>query len=160
MTSLLPFFEWCDNTRVSVVIRDSRVLFPIIETFHLFALTILLGTTIVVSLRLLGVALRRQPLAELAVELAPWSNGSIVVMLASGVLLFVSEALKCYGSSAFRVKMLLLLVALVFHLTVFRSVSRADEASFAPIWRKVAGATALALWFGVGLAGRGIAFLE
>jgi uncharacterized membrane protein len=160
VSSLLPLFEWCDNTRVSVAIRDSRVLFPAIETIHLFALTILLGTTIVVSLRLMGVTLRRQPLAELGAELAPWIDGSIVVMLASGSLLFLSEALKCYGSSAFRVKMLLLLAALVFHVTVFRVVSRTDESKVGPAWRKAAGALGLALWFGVGLAGRGIAFLE
>jgi len=158
VTPLLPFFEWCDNTRVAVVIRDSRVLFPIIETFHLFALTILLGTTIVVSLRLIGVTLRRQPIAELTEDLAPWSNGSIVVMLVSGVLLFLSEALKCYGSSAFRVKMIVLLVALVFHITVFRPASRSPTAS--SLRRTIAGVGALALWFGVGLAGRGIAFLE
>jgi hypothetical protein len=156
--SLLPFFEWCDNTRVAVVIRDSRVLFPIIETFHLFALTILLGTTVVISLRLIDVTMRRQPIVELADDLAPWSNGSIVVMLASGVLLFLSEALKCYGSSAFRVKMVLLLLALVFHITVFRPISRMAAAS--SLRRTIAGVGALALWFGVGLAGRGIAFLE
>jgi cbb3-type cytochrome oxidase subunit 1 len=160
VSRLLPLFEWCDNTPVSVAIRDSRVLFPAIETVHLFALTVLLGTTIVVSLRLMGVTLRREPLAELAAELAPWIDGSIVVMLASGSLLFLSEALKCYGSSAFRVKMLLLLAALVFHVTVFRTVSRTDESKVGPAWRKAAGALGLALWFGVGLAGRGIAFLE
>jgi hypothetical protein len=79
-------------------------------------------------------------------------------MLASGVLLFLSEALKCYGSSAFRVKMVLLLLALVFHVTVFRPVTRAAEAT--SLRRRIAGIGALALWFGVGLAGRGIAFLE
>ena len=53
-----------------------------------------------------------------------------------------------------------LLEALVFHVTVFRRVSRTDESRVGPAWRKAAGALGLALWFGVGLAGRGIAFLE
>jgi hypothetical protein len=156
VSRLLPIFAWCDNTRVSVAIRDSRVLFPSIETVHLFALTILLGTTIVVSLRLMSVTLRRQPLAELAAELAPWIDGSIVVMLASGLFLFLSEALSATAAPP-SVKMLLLLAALVFHVTIFRTVSRADESRLARRGGKPR-ALGLALWFGVGLDGRGIAF--
>jgi len=155
-----PFFEWCDNTRVGVAIRDSRVLFPFIETIHLFALTVLLGTIIVVSFRMMGLSLRRESLAELAAGLLPWTNGSIAVMLATGVLLFLSEALKCYGSASFRVKMVLLASALVFHVTVFRRLGRAGGEGFGALTQRTAGIAALALWFGVGLAGRGIAFLE
>src|SRR3954466_13345198 len=72
LPDLYPFFEWCDNTRVGAAIRDSRFLFPLIETIHLFALTILLGTVIVVGVRMMRISLRRESLAELTAGLLPW----------------------------------------------------------------------------------------
>ncbi len=57
------FFQWCDSTSVANAIRDSRFLFPIIESIHILALAVLLGTVIVVGLRLLGVGLTRRSAA-------------------------------------------------------------------------------------------------
>ncbi len=51
MSALVPFFQWCDNTIISQAIRNSRVAFPVIENFHLFALTVLLGSLVVLVLR-------------------------------------------------------------------------------------------------------------
>lgn len=117
MQTLLPLFQWCDNTTIGQTIRDSRVLFPIIESLHLFALTLLLGTIIVLNLRLLGAGLRRQPVAR---SLAPLTLQGLLVMLITGVLLFCSEAMKCYENPPFLIKMVTLPVAIVFHWTVFR----------------------------------------
>jgi hypothetical protein len=58
------FFEWCDQLTISNVIRDSRFLFPIIETIHILALAVLLGMVIVFSMRLLGLGLRQRPVLE------------------------------------------------------------------------------------------------
>src|SRR5271168_1790567 len=98
MRTLLPFFEWCDGTAVGQAIRNSRVLFPIVECLHLFALTVLLGTVIALNLRLAGAGLRTQPLSSVARSLAPLTSWSLVGMLVTGSLLFCSEALKCYAS--------------------------------------------------------------
>ena len=81
---LLPFFRWCDSTAVGEAIRDSRILFPIIESFHLFALTVLLGTVFVLNLRLLGAGLRRQPAELVARSLAPFTFWSLLAMLSQG----------------------------------------------------------------------------
>lgn len=159
MSLLYPFFLWSDTTRVGVAIRQSRVLFPIIETVHLLGLAAFLGIIVVLSLRLMELTLQRQAIPDLARELAPWSTGSLTVVLASGCLLFTSEALRCYGSRAFHVKMAVLATALVFHVTAFRRATRPSQPS-TPVWRRMTGICALVLWFGVGLAGRGIAFLE
>lgn len=79
-------------------------------------------------------------------------------MLTSGILLFLSEAMKCYGNTSFRVKMLFLFAALLFQFTIYnRTVVSEDKV--APVGGKIAAAVALCLWFGVGLAGRGIGFL-
>jgi hypothetical protein len=158
MPSIAPFFQWCDNTWISLAIRDSRVAFPIIENFHLFALTVLLGSLVVLVLRQFGLLYKTQTISEVANALRPWNRWSLAVMLASGVLLFLSEAMKCYGNTSFRVKMLFLFAALSFQFTIYnRTVASEDKV--APVGGKIAAAVALCLWFGVGLAGRGIGFL-
>jgi hypothetical protein len=158
MEPLLPFFKWCDGSWLGETIRNSQTLFPIIETFHLFALTILLGTTIIVSLRLFGVMFRSQTVPDLAREIRPWNRWSLGVMLVTGSLLFTSEALKCYGNTSFQAKMLFLFAALAFHFTIFRKVT-SGEWRTSVLWNKFTATASLALWFSVGLAGRGIGFL-
>jgi hypothetical protein len=143
---------------VSRAIRDSRVAFPIIENFHLFALTVLLGSLVVLTLRQFGLVYKTQAISEVASALRPWNRWSLAVMLVSGILLFLSEAMKSYGNTSFRVKMLFLFAALLFQFTIYnRTVALEDKV--APPSGKIAAGVALCLWFGVGLAGRGIGFL-
>lgn len=150
MASIFPFFQWCDSSWLGSTIRNSQFLFPVIETFHLFALTILLGTTIILSLRLFGVMFRNQPFLELASNLKPWNSWSLAAMLVTGILLFTSEAVKCYGNESFRAKMIFLATALLFRFAVYPKLTQN--------WGKLAAGVSLALWFSVGLAGRAIGF--
>src|SRR5215467_10235193 len=115
MHSLFPFFKWCDNTWLGEVIRGSRLYFPIIETFHLLALTILFGAVLVLNLRMCRLLMKTQPTHQVAKDLAPWAGWSLVVILVSGIMLFLSEAMKCYASKPFQVKMLFLFAAIIFH---------------------------------------------
>jgi len=155
--SLLPFFEWCENMAVGAAIRDSLWLFPLIESFHLLALALLGGAVLIVDLRLLGLGLRRQPAAQLAQDAHPWQVAALVVMVTSGILLFTSEAVKCYYSDAFRTKMTFLLPAIVFTFTVRRKVAAA-HARVKPFWSKLVAVVSIALWSVVGASGRWIGF--
>jgi hypothetical protein len=78
-------------------------------------------------------------------------------MFLSGVLMFVSDALRYYQSGPFQIKVALLVVAFVFHFTWFRKISR-DGASFNRWVRRLTAVTAFLAWIGVGFAGRAIAF--
>jgi hypothetical protein len=158
MSSLIPFFQWCDDSLIAQSIRNSRVAFPVIENFHLFALTILLGSLVVLVLRQFGLVYKDQPISEVATALRPWNRWSLAVMLTSGILLFLSEAMKCYGNTSFRIKMLFLFFALLFQFTIYNRLVK-NESGSAPMGGKIAAAVALCLWFGVGLAGRAIGFL-
>jgi hypothetical protein len=151
MARIFPFFQWCDSSWLGTTIRNSPFLFPVIEMFHLFALTILLATTIVLSLRLLGVMFPQQTFPELASSLMPWNLWSLAVMLCTGFLLFTSEAVKCCGNYSFRAKMVLLFTALLFRFALYPQLTRN--------WGKLAAGLSLVLWFSVGLAGRAIGFL-
>jgi hypothetical protein len=156
--SLLPFFQWCESSAVGGAIRNSQWLFPVIESIHLLALILIGGSVLVLDMRLFGLGLRRQPVAELARDVEPWLIGSLVVMLCTGILLFLSESTKCYYSTAFSVKMTSLFLAIVFTFTVRRKVALADESRVRPIWSKLVAVVSVALWSGVGIGGRWIGF--
>ena len=103
--NLLSVFQWLENTGAGQVVRDSTWLFPLIEGVHLLAFAVVGGAILLVDLRLWGLGLRRQPIATVAREAQPWLAGGLAVMVVSGTLLFLSEAVKCYYSPPFWVKM-------------------------------------------------------
>ncbi len=158
MNFLLPFLRWLDESAAGTAIRRSKVAFPIIELFHIFALTLLLGTTIVITLRLLNVVFKESSIVESWRDLRLINTWSIVVMLLSGSLLLSSEAVRMYENPSFRIKAVLLFLALIYHFFIFLRVVRTEQVTITPFKRKMAAIGDLALWVGVGLAGRGIAF--
>jgi hypothetical protein len=155
--SLLTYFQWCEQSAIGEAIRNSVWLFPFIEAFHLVGLGIIGGAVLVVDLRLLGLGLRDHPVSQLAKDAQPWLLGSLALMFASGIPLFISEATKCYYSFAFWVKMTSLLLVLIFTFTVRRRVTMVDTID-APFRGRITALVSLALWFGVGWGGRWIGF--
>jgi uncharacterized protein DUF6644 len=155
---IFHFFSWVEGTSAGEAIRASLWLFPAIESFHLLALAVIGGAVLIVDLRLFGVLWPGQPVRQLARDAQPYLTGSLIVMLISGVLLFTSEATKCYYHDAFWVKMSCLLAAIIFTYTVKRRVTNADEGRVGPTWSKVVAVVSVALWTGVGIGGRWIGF--
>jgi hypothetical protein len=156
--SLLPFFQWCYQTAVGEAIRESLWLFPLIEAFHLLGLGLTVGAVLIVDLRLLGVGLTRQPVAQLSAAVEPWLIGSVTLMFASGIPLFLSESMKCYYSFAFWVKMTSLFLVLLFTFTIRRRVTRTGPASDPPLSGRLTALISLGLWSGVAWGGRWIGF--
>jgi hypothetical protein len=156
--SLLPFIAWCDQMWLGNVIRKSTWLFPAIETVHLLALAVLLGTIVLVDLCAFGVILRRPGISQVAGELSTWTFAALCIMLTTGVLLFLSEATKCYDSPPFHVKMICLVLAIAYQFTIYRKIIRSPNASAAALQTRLAAGVSLALWFSVALAGRAIGY--
>jgi hypothetical protein len=155
---MLPFFQWCEATAIGTAIRSSPWAFAVIESVHLLGLSVIGGAVLLVDFRLLGLGLKNQRIAEVAHAAFPWLVGSLLVMLLTGVSLFLSEATKCYDSQAFWVKMISLALAMGFTFTIRRKATLADERRVRPIWFKLVALASLTLWFGVGAAGRWIGF--
>lgn len=153
-----PFFHALEATAIGTAVRQSLWLFPVIECFHLLALALLGGTVLAIDLRLLGWGLRSQPSSELLRKLQPWMSWALGVSIGTGVLMFLSEAIKCYFSPPFWYKMGLLLLASAFAFTVRRKVALAEPGRLSPVVVKLTAVVSLALWFGVGFSGRWIAF--
>jgi hypothetical protein len=160
--NLLPFFQWCEASGVGTAIRNSLWLFPIIEAIHLLAFAAIGGAILLVDLRLLGLAMRREPPAELSRDAQPWLLGALAVMLTTGTLLFLSESVKCYYSTPFRVKMMALFLAVIFTFTVRRKVAAAgNKVPFAgeiPFTGKLVALISIVLWGTVAWGGRWIGF--
>ena len=155
---MLPFFEALEKTRVATAIQGTTWFMPLANTIHALGMTLLLGSIIVISLRLIGVVMATRPVSVIAREIWPWTIIGLSIMLTTGLILFLPESVRWYGSIPFRVKMSFLLLAIVFHFTIFRKVTQGDGTSSS--LRRATGALALMLWFAVGCGGRAITFLE
>ena len=153
-SSTLPFFEWCEKTWLGTAVRDHVWAFPVIETFHLLALAILLGSVLLVNLRAFGVGERFSSFHELAKELEPWMTISIGVMLLTGIPMMLSEPMKCYESSSFPVKMILLLVAITVHFSITRKWAAGTNSP-----SRISAAVSILLWTTISLAGKGIPYI-
>jgi hypothetical protein len=150
---LLPWFRWLQNTPVGAGIRESPVWFPIFMTIHLTGITMLVGTILLMDLGLLGLGMKRQPVAEIASQMKRWTVAGALLVLGSGAFLGMARAGRCYRNPYFRGKMILLLAAAIFHVTTHRKVIF-EGALATPLHRKVTGAVSLLLWVGAGFAGQ------
>jgi hypothetical protein len=155
--------KWLEQTAVGSSVRESVWLFPAIETAHLLGMAVLLVTIGVFDLRLLGWVMRHERISALGRRLLPWVWTAFAVQVITGMLLFSSEAIKVYTNPAFRLKMLLIVLAgvqaLVFDRTVFRGVEQWEQGGALPVRAKVSGLISLLLWSGVVAAGRFIGFV-
>ena len=156
--SVLTLFTWFEKSWIGEGIRESRWLFPAIESVHLLGLAIIGGSVLAVNLSLLGLGLGRRSAAQLWHDTWPWFAGSLAIMLGSGFLLFMSEAVKLYYHHAFWVKMTALLLSLVFTATVQRWTALADPDRVTLLRSRAVALVSLLLWFLVGAAGRWIGF--
>lgn len=153
--SFLPFFNWCGRTWLGTTVRDTVWAFPLIETFHLLALAVLLGSVLIVNLRVFGLGKRYLTVSELARELNPWIFVSLAVLIASGIPMAMSEPEKCFESYSFPIKMILLVLGGLAQTTILRKWIVRNETGKA----RFAASASIAVWTAVALAGKGIPYI-
>lgn len=139
------------------ITKSDHLVIAGLQLIHVFAFLLLLSSLVLMSLRLLGLVLQRQsiPLVTYGPTRLFWSGLSLAVI--SGALMFVTGTRHYFYNRAFDAKMLLLLVAVVIQLVLFRKVAEGESPS-----RVLATATvalSLVFWFGVAIAGRAIGFV-
>jgi uncharacterized protein DUF6644 len=161
--NMFAFCQWLENSSFATAIHQSLWLFPMLETAHLFGIVSLVGATSALDLRLIGLTMKGEPVSRIARRLLPWAWAGLTIQVVTGFCLFASEATRCFENKAFRIKMVMLVLAglnaLIFHQTVYRRVASWDEAPATPLGAKFAGCCSILLWFGIVAAGRWIAFL-
>jgi hypothetical protein len=162
MSTLLSFCQWLADTPFSTGIRESTYIYPIIESIHVLSLCIFVGLLLLWDLRLIGITLRRVAVSEVWSRLIPWITVGAVLMVISGLLLFVSDPVRFFGNVFFRVKavglFLALLNAIAFHLGIERKLVDWDTATITPRAAKFAGAISIGLWAVIVVTGRFVAY--
>jgi hypothetical protein len=128
-------------------------VFPVVESIHICGFTLLVGTATILDLRLLGISFRQLSVSQVAKNLSPWISTGIVIQLITGAYLFSGDPGEYVQVAAFRTKMLMLFLALIFHFTVIRMATAAARDSAPLGWRRLAGIVSLGLWVSVLLAG-------
>jgi hypothetical protein len=135
-------------------LNASELIFPTLEVCHILGFTATMGTIALVDFRVLGFGMRRQAVADLAKDMAPWTLAGLVLVLLSGPLLFSSDPDMYYLNRSFQFKMVCLLLAIVFNYTIRKRVLGSGGAS-----SKLVACISLALWAGVIGGGIFIAFV-
>jgi hypothetical protein len=160
--SASEFFVSLQGTAFATAIHDSGVLFPFIESVHVLALTLVVGSISIVDLRLLGVASANRSVKSVSTEVLPITWTAFVFAVLTGSALFASHAVGYSRNFEFRVKLVLILLAgvnmLAFHWIMGRGEGRWSESGATPWQGKVAGSISLGLWIGIVAFGRWIGF--
>jgi hypothetical protein len=120
-------------------------------------LAVLLGSLFLIDLRLLGIAVRRWSPAQVLEQVHSLINWSVVVILITGVILFVAEPRKLFDNAAFGPKMIFLALAIVFQYTLYPQVRSMQ--THIPIWGRLMALVSVCLWFSVAVCGRAIGFV-
>jgi hypothetical protein len=153
---------WLQTTTVATAISENEIIFPWIESIHVLAIVLVVGTISIVDLRLLGVASLDRTVRRLMTDVLPYTWGAFAIAAATGSLMFSSNAVRYAHNFFFQGKLILLALAginmAVFHFAGIGDVGRWDATGQTPIAAKSAAAISLAVWIAVVAFGRWIGF--
>jgi hypothetical protein len=146
---------------LGVAMRQWLWLYPSVEVVHIVGIALLVGSIAVLDLRLLGFA-RGLPVRRLSSHVLPWTLGSFVLILPSGLMMFVAHATDLMGNPVFALKICLIFAgginAAVFHAGVFRGAAGWDVDAMPPPMARACAALSLLLWVSVIACGRLLAY--
>jgi hypothetical protein len=158
--SLLNFCDALQATAASQLIQDIKWIVPLVQTVHILAISAVLGSALMVQLRFLGLSQTDQAMAGVAQRHAPVIGWGVSVLLLSGAVLIVGEPARALTNDYFQLKMLLLLGVIGVSWLQMRPMQTQTEYWLGRPWLlQLLALVCLALWFGIVLAGRWIAYL-
>lgn len=154
-----------EGSGLGQAMRQWLWLYPSVEVVHIVGIGLLFGSIAVLDLRLLGFS-RSIPVRKLARHVLPWTAGSFLLIVPSGLLMFTAHATEFIDSGVFVVKMLLIMAAginaALFHTITFRTADVWDSEEMRklppPPSARLAGGLSLLLWISVIACGRLLAY--
>jgi hypothetical protein len=152
-----------EASALGAAMRDSAWLFASVKAVHLAGIAMLVGSIGMLDLRLLGLR-RAVPVRRLAGRVLPWAAAGFLLIVPSGLAMFVANAGALIASPVFALKICLILLAGanagIFHAGVFRGAAQWNMGIMPPIAARAAAAVSLALWISVIACGRSLAQVQ
>jgi hypothetical protein len=155
------WLSWLEKSAWAAAIRQSDWLYQALEIGHITGIALLVGAAFMFDLRLLGNS-RFLPISGLAHYLLPWSRRGLILIVPTGILLFITNAKALGFDPTFGLKLVLLILAglnaTIFHAYTFPEVSHWNVNQVAPLKVKLAAISSLILWTSVIACGRLLAY--
>jgi hypothetical protein len=162
MEQLRDFISYFESSALADNIRENDVLFPLIESLHVVSICLVVGSIFAVDLRLLGLASTDRSVSRVTNGILPLTWTAFAVAVASGSLLFISNATKYLGNDYFDAKILLICAAglnmAMFHALSAKDLPRWENDTRLPLPARLAGGLSILLWVAVVACGRWIGF--
>ena len=152
---LLEIIYLLEDSYIGEYVRSSLWLFPVIQSFHLIGLGILGGAVVIGDLRLMGILMRTESTRYVISVTRSWFNFGLFTLVITGIPLFLSEAVKCYYSRAFWIKISCLLLGTLFVYFIRNPIVLSKDENF---MIKILGFISFSLWVVTAASGRWIGF--
>jgi hypothetical protein len=162
MQQLQNFISYFEDSGLADNIRENDLLFPLIESVHVVSICLVVGSILVVDLRLLGLASVHRSVSRVTSGILPLTWCAFAIAVVSGSLLFISNATKYLGNGFFVAKIFLIGAAglnmAIFHGIGAKDLPRWENATALPLPARLAGGLSILLWVSVVACGRWIGF--
>ncbi len=145
---MIHFCRWLEQNSFIMWIDTNVILSLALEIMHYSGFFLLVGTTAIVDLRVMGLAGRKEPAPELAAQLRPWMWIGFGMALFSGFFMFSSDAVDFYLADWFRYKLVVVLLSIVIGALMFRYVRRSSAEQTYSAAAKIAAFVSLIFWIG------------
>jgi hypothetical protein len=155
-------WESIEYSPLGISIAESLWAFPTIETLHVIALVTVLGTLLVMDLRMLGLASTAVPVRKVSEDTLKWTWMAFVLAAITGTLLWISKAHSYMINPYFLTKMGVMALAglnmLYFHFVTYKTVDQWDTLASPPTAVKLSAVLSLVMWVVIVFCGRAIGF--
>jgi uncharacterized membrane protein len=150
---LLHLCRWLQDNSFIALINGTAWTAAALEIVHYFSMFILVGSMVIVDLRVLGLVGRRQDASQLADRLFRWIWASLALNFLSGFFMFAGSAVAYYRNDIFYDKVGVILLAIVANIIVQQRVRKWNQLPAMPTWAKLIAVVSIGLWIGAIIAG-------
>ena len=150
---LFHICRWLQENSFIALINGTAWSAAAVEIIHYFSMFILVGSMVIVDLRVLGLVGRGQDATQFADRLFPWIWGSLALNFLSGFVMFAGSATAYYRNDIFYDKMGVILLAIGANILVQQKVDKWNQLLAMPASAKLLAVPSIGLWVGAILAG-------